>query len=74
MIALETVLGDGTRAWNLLKERFRSEASPTVVALVSQIGRMRLKPDEALQEYFIRAQELMTRLSDAGERISETIS
>ena len=56
-----------------MKERFRSEESPTAVALVSQIARMRLKPDEALHEYFIRAQELMTRLSDAGERISETI-
>ena len=66
-------LSDGTRAWNLLKERFRSEVSPTVVALVSQNTRMRLKPDEALHKYFIRAQELMTRMSNAGERISETI-
>ena len=66
-------LSDGTRAWNLLKEKFRSEESPTVVTLVSQVARMQLKPEEALHECFIRAQELMTRLSDAGERISETI-
>ena len=66
-------LGDGSRAWNLLNERFKSEESPTVVALVSQIATMQLKPDEALHEHFITAQELMTRLSDAGERISETI-
>ena len=65
-------LVDGTRAWNLLTERFRSEELPTVVALVSQIARMQLKPDEALHEYFIRAQELMRRLTDAGEHVSET--
>ena len=65
--------GDGTPAWNLLKERFRSEKSPTVVALVSQIARVQLKPDEALHVYFIRTQKLMTRLSDAGEPISVTI-
>ena len=57
----------------VLKKMSWVTESPTVVALVSQFARMRLKPDEALHEYFIRAQELMTRLSDAGERISETI-
>ena len=32
-----------------------------------------LKPDDTLQEYFIRAQEVMTKLSDAGGCISKTI-
>ena len=63
-------LGDGTRAWNLLKEIFRSEESPTVMALVPQIPKAQLEPDEALHQNFIRAQELTTRLSDAGERVS----
>ena len=69
-------LGGGTRAWNLLKQspsKERSDESTTVVALVSQIPRMQLKPDEALHEYFIRAQELMTKLDDACERISGMI-
>ena len=34
---------------------------------------MQLKPDKALHECFNRAQELMKRLREAGERISETI-
>ena len=66
-------LGGGTRAWNFLKERFRSQDSPIVMALVSQIARTQLKPDEALHGYFNRAQKLTTRLSDAGERIPVTI-
>ena len=64
---------DGTRPWYFLKEMFRSEELPTVAAFVSQIDRMQLKADKALHEHLIRAQELMTRLSDAGEKLSEAI-
>ena len=34
---------------------------------------MQLRPDEALHEDLIKAQELMTMLSDAGEELSKTI-
>ena len=43
-------LGDGPRAWNLLKEKLKNEESPTVAARISQIARMQLEPDEALHE------------------------
>ena len=38
-----------------------------------QISRLQLGEDEKLHEYFTRAQELMSRLSDAGEQITETL-
>ena len=66
-------VSDGNRAWNLLKRRFRCEESPAVLVLGSQIPRMNFEPDEAHRESFIGAHELMTRLTDASKRISETI-
>ena len=65
--------GDGAKAWRLLQQRYSNIEKPTVVSLVRQISRLQLGEDEKLHEYFIRAQELMSRLSDAGEQITETL-
>ena len=65
--------GDGAKAWRLLQQRFCSVEKPTVVSLVRQLSRLQLGEGEKLSEYFIRSQELMTRLTEAGEQISETL-
>ena len=44
-----------------------------MVSLVGQLAKLRLGPTEKLDDYFVRSQELMTRLSDAGERVSDTL-
>ena len=66
-------VGDGAKAWRLLQQRYSNVEKPTVVSLVRQISRLKLDENEKLSEYFIRAQELMSRLTEAGENISETL-
>ena len=66
-------VGDGAKAWRLLQQRYSNVEKPTVVSLVRQISRLQLDENEKLSEYFIRAQELMSRLTEAGENISETL-
>ena len=68
-----TGCGDGARAWRMLLDRFNSSERPTVVSLVGQLAKLRLGPTEKLDDYFVRSQELMTRLNDAGETISDTL-
>ena len=66
-------IGDGAKAWKLLQERFQSVETPTVVTLVAQLARLQLKDSEDLDSFFIRGQELLTRLQEAGEAVSETL-
>ena len=66
-------VGDGAKAWRLLQQRYSNVEKPTVVSLVRQISRLQLDENEKLSEYFIRAQELMSQLTEAGENISETL-
>ena len=66
-------VGDGAKALRLLQQRYSNVEKPTVVSLVRQISRLQLDENEKLSEYFIRAQELMSRLTEAGENISETL-
>ena len=65
--------GDGHKAWTLLQRRFRSDERTTVVSLMRQLSKLQLKEDEALHEYFIRAQELCSRIAESGENLSETL-
>ena len=66
-------IGDGAKAWKLLQERFQSVETPTVVTLVAQLARLQLEDSEDLDSFFIRGQELLKRLQEAGEAVSETL-
>ena len=67
-------IGDGAKAWNFLQERFQSVETLTVVTLVAQLARLQLEDSEDLDSFFIRGQELLIRLQEAGEAVSETLS
>ena len=47
--------------------------TPTVVFLLAQLARLQLEDAEDLHSFFIRGQELLTRLQKAGEAVSETL-
>ena len=60
-------IGDGAKAWKLLQEIFQRVETTTVVTLVAQLARMQLEDADNLDGFFIRGQELLTRLQDARE-------
>ena len=44
------------------------------MTLVAQLARLQLEDAEDLDSFFIRGQELLTRLQEAGEAVSETLN
>ena len=62
-------IGDESEKWKLLHERFQRVETPTVVTSVGQLARLQLVD---LDSFLIRGQELLTRLQEAGEAVSET--
>ena len=44
-----------------------------MVSLIGQFAELRLGSEEDLNDYFIRIQELMALLSQAGEAITDTL-
>ena len=65
--------GDSAKGWHLLQQCYSNVEKPTVVSLVRQLSRLQLGEEEKLHEYFIRLQELMSRLTEAGENMKETL-
>ena len=66
-------LRDGQKAWLLLQQRFRSDETTPIISLMRQLGRLQFREDKAIHQYFIRGQEMVTRLHHAGEEFSETL-
>ena len=66
-------IGDGAKAWKLLQERFQSVETTTVVTLVAQLAGLQLEDAEDLDGFFIRGQDLLTKLQEVGEAVSETL-
>ncbi len=54
-------------------EIFQRRKANCIVSVVLQISRLQLDENEKLSEYFIKTQELMCRLTETGEKISETL-
>ena len=65
-------IGDGAKAWKFLQVRFQKMETPTVVTLVAQLAGLQLEDAEDLDIFFIRGHELLTRLQEAGEAVTET--
>ena len=55
----------GEAAWKCVLYRFRSNETPTVVTIVSQLARLNLIEGEGIEIFFIRAGKLYSRLQQA---------
>ena len=66
-------IGDGAKVWKLLLKRFQSVDTPTVVTLEAQLVRLPLEDSEDLDSLFISVQELLTRLQEVREAVSENL-
>ena len=66
-------LGDGKKAWQLHQLCFRRDEKSKVISLMRQLAKLQLRENEAIHQYFIRAQELVNRLHHAREELSETL-
>ena len=59
------------KACKLLPDRLQSVETTTVVSLVAQLARLQLKDSEDFDSFLIRGQELLTKLQEAVEAVSE---
>ena len=67
------LLGEGQKTKRLLQQRLNSNETTTVISPMIQLPKQQLQEDKAIHQYFIREQELVTRLLHACEELSETL-
>ena len=65
---------EGEISTEIYETEISNVEKPTVVSPVRQISRLQLDENEKSSKYFFGAQKLMSRLTKAGEKISETFN
>ena len=63
--------GDGTKAWKVLNEHFRSAERPRVQHLLQSLTNLKLMPGESVTDYLIRAEDIKLNLGEVGEPVSD---
>jgi hypothetical protein len=63
--------GDGTKAWKVLNDHFRSGERPRIQQLLHALTNLKLMSSETVPAYLIRAEDLKLNLSEVGEVISD---
>ena len=61
-------IGDSAKAGKILQEKFQHVETPTVVSLVAQLAPLQLNDFKDLESFYVRGQELFTRLQEAGKQ------
>ena len=63
--------GDGTRAWDVLCQRFKCFERPQLDKLIAQLTSLKKTSSESIVDYFTRADDMQSNLTVVNERISE---
>ena len=68
---VKTVKPNGTQAWKLLQDCFKSREDPRIHQLWNKLTNLRLNSQESMRDYLMRAEKLQLNLTDVGENVSE---
>ena len=63
--------GDGTKAWKVLHDHFKSGERPRIQNLLQRLTNLKLEGSESVPSYLIRAEDMKLNLSEVGEAISD---
>ena len=64
---------DGMRAWQTLRQHFRSSERPRLQATMTKLTSLSMNAGEKIQDYLARAEDLQLDLQEVGEEISASM-
>ena len=64
---------NGRRALEILREHYLGKGKPRIISLYTELTSLKMKDDEKVTDYMIRAETAATCLKTAGENISDSL-
>ena len=64
---------DGKSAVTILREHYLGKSKPRIISLYSELAALKMKGDESVTDYILRAEANATALKNAGETISDSL-
>ena len=63
--------GNGSKAWDVLRKRFKSFERPRLQKLISELTTLKKNSNETVIDYLTRAEEIQYNLEQVNEGVSE---
>ena len=67
---VKTAKPNGTQAWKLLQDCFKSRERPRIHQLLNKLTNLRMNSQESMSDCLMRVEELQLNLTDVGENVS----
>ena len=71
VLFLRPYKGNGSKAWDVLRKRFKSFERPRLQKLISELTTLKKNSNETVIDYLIRAEEIQYNLEQVNEGVSE---
>ena len=68
---VKTAKPNGTQAWKLLQDCFKSRERPRIHQLLNKLTNLKMYSQESMRDYLMRTEELQLNLTDVGENVSD---
>ena len=65
---------DGRRALAILREHYRGSSKPRIMGLYNQFVTIKMRDDETVTDYIIRAEGTISALKAAGQTVEDTLA
>ena len=64
---------DGKKALKILREHYLGSSKPRIISLYTELTSLKMKEEESVTDYLIRAEKAATSLKNAKEVISDSL-
>ena len=71
VLFLRPYKGNGNKAWDVLRKKFKSFERPRLQKLISELTNLKKKSNETVIDYLTRAEEIQYNLEQVNEGVSE---
>ena len=71
VLFLRTYKGNGSKAWDVLRKKFKSFERPRLQKLISELTTLKKNSNETVIDYLTRADEIQNNLEQVNEGVSE---
>ena len=74
VLFLRPYKGNGSKAWDVLRKRFKSFERPRLQKLISELTTLKKNSNETVIDYLTRAEEQVSRGTNNLEQVNEGVS
>ena len=72
-LVMRDAVNDGLKSLKILRDHYRGTRKPRIISLYTELTSLKVRGNECVTDYILRAEAAVTSLKSAGETISDSL-